>query len=205
MSSFPKISVILPTLGRPEGLARCLESLKNQNYPQDLIQIWVKEDEPRLGVPKRVKQGVEETDGEMIVFASNDIEFHEDALMIATAEFDRDETLGLLAFNTGEVLPDEGNICEHFMIKRAILPLIHGEIFDIELYHVGVDNLLWAKCKKLGMAKRSTDAIVTHYHFSTGKSDFDSIYALGWDQEKVEHDRNLLKIKLEKLYGRENP
>lgn len=205
MSSFPKISVILPTLGRPEGLARCLVSLQNQNYPEDLIQIWVKEDEPRLGVPKRVKQGVEETDGEMIVFASNDIEFNEDALMIATAEFDRDETLGLLAFNTGEVLPDEGNICEHFMIKRAILPLIDGEIFDCEFYHVGTDNMLWAKCKKLGMAKRSIDAIVTHYHFSTGKSDFDPIYALGWDQEKVEHDRNLLKIKLEKLYGRENP
>lgn len=187
----PKISVVLPTLGRPAGLKRCLDSIKNLNYPENLIELIVLEDDPRIGVPFRVKQGVARSTGEYIVFASNDIEFTPDSFMLAYLK-----NKGLVAFNNGFVLPDEGNICEHFMIRKDLIPKIGGEIFDTAFHHVGVDNLLWAKCKKLGEAVRADDAIVKHYHFSKGGK-MDEVYDEGWRKSKS--DRKLLKKKLQEL------
>lgn len=189
----PKLSFIIPTLGRPEGLKRCLESIKNLNYPQDKIEIIVKQDsfENRTGVPKLLKQGVEESTGDWIVFASNDTEFTPNSIVEALAV----GMDGFVSFNTGSILPDEGNINEHFMIRKDVIEKI-GEVFDTDFYHCGVDNLLWAKMKKLGIAKRADKAIVNHYHFTKG-AEMDKVYSLGW--EHVEADRALLAKKLSEL------
>ena len=131
--------------------------------------------------------------GSFIVFASNDMEFEKNCLLEALRE-----TKALVAFNSGPVYPDEGNICEHFIIRRDFINEIGGEIFDTEFNHIGVDNLLWAKCFKLNEATRSERAIIHHYHFSKG-SPFDEVYSLVWGREDVEKDRELLKKKLQEL------
>lgn len=189
----PKISFVIPTLGREEGLKRCLKSISELNYPQDKIEVIIKHDSfsERVGVPKLLKAGVEESTGEWVVFASNDTEFDPNAITEALAEGND----GFVAFNTGNILPDEGNINEHFMIRKDIIEKI-GEVFDTEFYHVGVDNLLWAKMKKLGIAKRADRAIVHHKHFSKG-ADYDEVYQLGWFQ--MDQDRLLLEKKLAEL------
>lgn len=192
----PKITFVIPTLGREEGLKRCLDSIKNLNYPQDKIEVIVKQDyfgEKRVGVPKLVKQGVEESTGEWIVFASNDTEFTPESINEALLVGD----LGYVAFNTGPVAPDEGNINEHFMIRKDIIAKI-GEVFDTEFWHVGVDNLLLAKMKKLGIFKRADKAIVNHYHFTKG-ANMDDTYKLGWKEEMVAKDSALLAKKLSEL------
>ena len=192
-SGNPKVTFVIPTLGREDGLARCLDSIKALNYPQDKIEIIVKQDslENRMGVPKLVKQGVEESTGEWVVFASNDTEFTPESINEALA-VGQD---GYVAFNTGEVYPDGGNANEHFMIRKDIIEQI-GEVFDTDFFHCGVDNLLMAKMKKLGVFVRADKAIVNHYHFSQGAK-MDKIYELGWS--KVEEDRALLTKKLEEL------
>ena len=192
----PSVSIILPTLQREAGLQRCLQSIEQLNYPADLIQTIVIEDSPRIGVPKRVAEGLEKSSGELIVFASNDIEFDPDSLILAVLE---SKNKGLVAFNTGEVSEDEGNICEHFLIRKNLIEKIGGEIFDTEFFHCGVDNLLWAKAKKLGEAIRCEKAKINHYHFSKGTAEFDEVNAIGWNEENVKHDRELLKKKLELL------
>lgn len=191
-NDLPKISFVIPNLGREEGLKRCVDSIKALNYPQDKIEIIVKQDsfENRIGVPKLVKKGVEESTGDWVVFASNDTEFFRDSITEAL-KVGND---GYVAFNTGKVSQDEGNINEHFMIRRDIIEKI-GEIFDTDFNHVGVDNLLWAKMKKLGIAKRADNAIVKHYHFTQG-AEKDDVYKIGWDPIKVEEDRALLVKKL---------
>jgi SAM-dependent methyltransferase len=194
-STMPKMTFVIPTLGREEGLKRCVDSIKKLNYPQDKIEIIIKEDslENRTGVPKLVKQGFEESTGDWIVFASNDTEFTPDSINEALWE----GTGGYVAFNTGLILPDEGNINEHFMIRRDIVEKI-GEIFDTDFWHVGCDNLLWAKMKKLGIAKRADKAVVKHYHWSkTTDRKMDEVYKTGWSH--VEEDRVLLKKKLAEL------
>lgn len=190
----PTVSFVIPTIGREEGLKRCVDSIKALNYPQEKIDIHIIEDKPRLGVPKRVEQGVNETNGDFICFASNDIEFTQNSLIIAVLQAIL-HNKRLVSFNTGELLPDNGNINEHFIIKRSLVSEIGG-IFDTDFNHVGVDNLLWAKCAKMDEAIRAKDAVVKHFHFSKG-AEMDEVYKLGW--EKVEQDRKLLEKKLKEL------
>jgi tetratricopeptide (TPR) repeat protein len=189
----PKITFVIPTLGREDGLKRCTASIEALNYPKSKIEVIIKQDsyENRVGVPKLLKQGVEESSGEWIVFASNDTEFTPDSITEALAVGEK----GYVAFNTGEVYPDGGNANEHFMIRKDIIEKI-GEVFDTEFYHCGVDNLLMAKMKKLGIFVRADKSIVNHYHFTKG-SEMDKTYKLGWSH--VEDDRELLKKKLAEL------
>lgn len=189
----PKISFVIPTLGREEGLKRCLDSIEKLKYPKNKIEVIVKRDsfENRTGVPKLLRQGVEESTGDWVVFASNDTEFTPDSINEALAVGRN----GYVAFNTGEVYKDGGNANEHFMIRRDIVEEI-GEIFDTEFFHCGCDNLLMAKMKKLGIFKRADKAIVNHFHFSKG-AEMDKTYQLGWS--KVEADRALLEKKLAEL------
>ena len=186
-----KVSIIIPTLGRAAGLQRCLESIDKLNYPKELLQVIVKDGEGT--VPQKVAAGLKDADGEYIVYAANDMEFDPDAIKIAVEE---DRNRGLIAFGGHEILADEGNINEHFLIHRKLISDIGGEIFDTEFHHLGCDNLLWAKAKKLGRAYASKRALVIHHHFSKGAPD-DEIYQKGWS--KVQEDRELLKKKLEEL------
>jgi hypothetical protein len=187
----PKVSIILPTLGRPDGLKRCLDSIDKLNYPKELIQTIVL-DGPGT-VPEKVAKGLAESTGEYLVYAANDMEFDPDAIKIA---IDEDRNHGLVAFGGHEIYPDKGNINEHFLIHRDLVKDIGGEIFDTEFFHLGVDNLLWAKATKLNRAIASINARVIHYHFSQGSTK-DEVYQKGWSM--MEQDRELLKKKLEEL------
>jgi hypothetical protein len=191
------MSVVIPTLGkRMDGLTRCVQSITKTIYPQKLLQTVVIEDTPRKGLPIRLKEGVDISTGEWIVFASDDTEFTEQCLMQAYLTHVRTGKR-LISFNTGPLYPDEGNICEHFMIRRDLIPQIGGEIFDTELSHVGVDNLLWAKCKKLNEAVRSEDAVLIHHHFKDGKTPMDETYQVAW--ENADKDREILQKKMGEL------
>jgi glycosyltransferase involved in cell wall biosynthesis len=190
-----KVSIIIPTLGkRPDGLKRCLDSIDNLDYPKDLVETIVIEDNPRLGLPKRLNEGMRKSTGELIVFASDDTEFMPDCVRLAVEASD---DYDLIALNTGKVYPDEGNICEHFLIKKSfVLDHLDGQIFDEDLSHCGVDNLLWAKAKKYGKAIRLDTAVLNHYHWTKGFPK-DETYNLAW--EKVGEDREVLKKKLQEL------
>lgn len=190
----PTVSIIIPQLGRPEGLMRCLGSIDALYYPKHLVEVLIEEGED--SVPIKVKRAFEKSKGEVIVYASNDIEFTPESLYIAILE-SRATKKGLAAFNTGELLPDLGNICEHFLIRRSLVELLENkEIFSIEFHHVGVDNWLWEQAKRLGEETRCEEAIVHHYHFSKGAPN-DEVYEKGW--KNAEMDRKLLKTKLETL------
>lgn len=183
----PKITFILPTIAgeRPEGVKRCMDSIKNLNYPQELIETLVITGDET--VPEKVKEGVELSTGEYIVYAADDAEFTYNSLIIALLE-----NKDLVSFNTGMLYPDYGNICEHFIIRKDFIEKIGGEIFDTRLYHIGVDNLLWKKANKYGTAQYCKDAIVYHYHFTRG-GQIDKTYEKGWDKDRVKHDRELLE------------
>lgn len=195
----PTISFILPHLGsgkRELGLKKCIDSIVDLDYPRELKEIIVM-DGPET-VPVKVKMGYKESRGEWIVYAANDCEFERDSISVALGVA-RETGRRLVAFNTGEVYPDHGNICEHFMIRRDLVELLEGkEIFCTEFHHTGVDNFLWAQCEKLEASARAETAFVRHRHFTKG-ADFDDVYRRGW--EHVTEDRALLKKKLESLYG----
>jgi len=191
----PKVSILIPTLKRPEGLKKCLDSIDKLNYPKNRLEVLVEEDEPRIGVAKRLNKLFAQSTGDLVVYGSNDIEFTPDSIRNAVKYIKEND---LVSFNTGEVLPDEGNICEHFIIKRDVVnKILKGKIFSEKFNHLAVDNLLWATIKKFGKVVRADNAIVKHYHFSNNNAKFDDVYKLGW--EDVDNDRKILKEELDKL------
>jgi len=191
-NQLPVVSFIIPTLGREEGLKRCLESIWKLNYPNDLKEIIIEENINDT-VPVKVAMGLAKSHGALIVYAANDMEFTPDSLIKAV---NASKKKGLVSFNSGPVYPDKGNINEHFLIRRDIIDKIGGEIFNTRFHHVGCDNLLWAQCDKLGEAIRCEDAIIIHHHFTKG-AQMDDVYNIGWS--KVEEDRKILKEELNKL------
>ena len=202
--NLPVVSIIIPTMGeRPEGLKKCLDSIKTLNYPQELIETLVIEDKPRKGMPIRLKEGVEQTKGEIIVFASDDTEFLPDSIIQMYRDFDLHKSVILVSFNSGEVYKDEGNICEHFGFRREALDDIGGEIFDTDFNHLGVDNLLWAKCKRLKGALHSERAKLIHNHWTKTGKEQDNTYKVAWG--KADEDRALLKVKLAELEAQPIP
>lgn len=186
----PKVSIVIPHLGRTEGLKRCLESIKNLNYPKEMIETIIVEGEGT--VPEKVARGVAKATGEWIVYAANDMTFSPNCIFEAV-QSDK----SLVAFNGGPVSADEGNICEHFAIRKDFIRKLDGGVFSCEFHHCGADNFLWAQAKKLKEAEWCEGAIVTHEHFSKG-AEYDEVYQKGWS--KVEEDRALLKKKLKALY-----
>ncbi len=188
----PTVSIIIPQLGREEGLKRCLDSIDRLYYPKHLIEVLIEEGEET--VPIKVKKGFERSKGDVIVYAANDMEFTPKSLYEAV-RLSRD--FGLVAFNAGEVLPDRGNICEHFLITKKLATEL-GEIFDTEFHHVGVDNLLWARAEKRQQSVRAEKAIIHHHHFSKREGEgWDLVYDKGWSE--TSEDRELLKNKLKSL------
>ncbi len=190
----PKVSIVIPNLERPEGLKRCLDSIATLNYPENLIEVIVEDGEGT--VPIKVARGLEKATGEWILYGANDIEFTPDSLILGILDSIA-EKKRLIAFDTG-VRNSEGYINEHFMIHKDLVPLIGGEIFDTEFHHVGVDDLLWKKCDKLGEAMISRGQI-KHHHFSRIGSGIekDAVIEKGWKNE-VE-DRALLQRKLKEI------
>mgnify|MGYP006921293522 CR=1 FL=1 len=196
--NLPKISFVIPTLGRQAGLERVINSIKALNYPQDKVEIIVIEDEPRIGVPKRVNEGAAKATGEWIVFAANDLEFTPDSVMIAFRIAMENSKL-FMAFNTNMPGETKPRLCEHFMMHKKIVARLDGKVFDEDFNHVGVDDLLWAKMQKMGQAMRAVPAIVHHYHFSRPGGQMDAVYEKGWNEESVSKDRALLETKLKEL------
>jgi len=185
----PTVSIIIPQLGREGGLKRCLDSIDALYYPKHLLEVIIEKGDET--VPVKVANALAKAEGEVIVYAANDIEFTRESLYRAVKLSEKG--YGLVAFNTGEIYEDEGNICEHFLITEELIKQLDGQIFDTDFHHVGVDNLLWAKAKKLNQATRCEEAVVIHHHFTKGNV-MDEVYDKGWS--KNVEDRELLKQKL---------
>jgi len=206
--SFPKISIIIPHLSeidgkkllhREEGLKRCIDSIKKQTYDQSLLEIIVHDG---LGtVPEKVEQCLKRSTGEFIVFAANDMEFAADAIELAWKD-SVEHDVSLVAFNGGSLLRDEGNICEHFLIRKDfVTQLESGQIFSTDFHHVGCDNWLWAQAKKMNQSYRSERAKMVHHHFSKTGNPQDDVYKKGW--ANLSKDRDTLKRKLDILMKQE--
>jgi mannosyltransferase OCH1-like enzyme/glycosyltransferase involved in cell wall biosynthesis len=187
----PRVCILLPTLGRPEGLRMCLESIEGLYYPKHLLRTVV--DDGEGTVPQKVnRMAAANPDADCYVYAANDMTFDPWCVYRAVQ---MSKAYGLVSFNAGPVYPDEGNICEHFLITRGLC-LRLGEIFSEKFHHVGCDNLLWAMAKALGQAARCEEARIGHRHFSRG-APLDDVYHKGWSH--VEDDRRVLAEELKRL------
>ena len=158
----PVVDIIIPTVNsRPEGLARCIESIYKLEYPKELVNIILEEGDET--VPEKMKLGLEKSKGSYIAYMADDTEFTPYALILNVFESIKTGK-GLVAFDTG-VRNTEGFINEHFLINKSLVPLIGGEIFDTDFRHFCCDDWLHFLCDKLDTFMMGR-GVVKHRHYS---------------------------------------
>ena len=194
----PKVSVVIPTLCRPEAV-EALEQSIPELAKWDNLEIVVEQDslDNRRGAPKTLKAGVDRSTGDFVLFLGDDCRptagFVRIALECAFKNF-RDG-FGLVGLNDGIW---KGEIATHWLASKALLPMLDGEFFHTGYHHVGCDNELTARCKKLGKFAWCEESRIEHDHpAKKGWDNLDESHRLAYS--RVVQDRQLLKERAEQL------
>jgi len=199
----PKVSIVIPTLDRPEGLQRCIREIHN-NANYDNYEIIIESDSftDRQGVPKVLKRGVEKSTGELVMFLANDIipqpNFLFNAVIAMAIHYpDLD---GLIGLND---MYWKGQFATHWLASKKLLPYLDGEFFHTGYHHTGCDNELTERCKLINRYHWAENAKVYHDHpVQKGAlivKDNDRVYQIAYSPENLVHDRELLYSRAEKL------
>lgn len=200
----PKVSICIPTLGRPEKLNRLLVAIKeNANY--DNYEVIVKADEwmpNNIGAPKMLKKCVDESTGELVMFLGNDCvpekNFLQEAVWEMARRFpDLDGMVGL-----HDSYWQKEHVAPHWMASKKLLPYLDGEFFHTGYFHTGPDNELLARVEKIGKYAWSEKSRITHDHpMMNGKGEVpDAIYSQAYGGPRHDHDDKLYAERSKK-YG----
>ncbi|TAK84991.1 MAG: glycosyltransferase [Betaproteobacteria bacterium] len=71
---FVRVSVVVPTCGRPELLARCLAALEKQTLPREEYELIVVDDSGRSGPAAARNRGCRKARAEIVAFTDDDTE-----------------------------------------------------------------------------------------------------------------------------------
>lgn len=117
-SSFPSLSVLLPAFNEEDTIAKSIESILDQNYPQDKIQIIVVNDgstdsteeiageyedditlisQENQGKGAALNTGMEEADGDLVVVQDADSVIQPDAYHMMVGHFEDEDVGGVIA------------------------------------------------------------------------------------------------------------
>jgi len=196
----PKVSIVIPSLGREDKLKRCLDAIK-ENAGYDNYEIIVEYDslDDRQGAPKTLKKGVEKSTGELVAFIGNDCIPRKNFLINAIIAMHRHfpDLDGLIGFNDCYW---KGEFATHWLASKRLLPYLGGEFFHTGYYHVACDNELTERVKQLGKYHWEESAVIYHDHPGIHGAgnwekgwDQDPGYKYAYSREVIEHDRALIE------------
>jgi glycosyltransferase involved in cell wall biosynthesis len=189
----PSVAIIIPTLGREEKLQKLLKLIPERASYSNYKVIVQRDEFPpnNQGVTKTFKNGLEESQSDLVMYLGNDCVPEQDFLFSAVWKFQESfpDGIGLVGLNDGHW---KGQIATHWLASRNLLPLLGGEFFHTGYHHVGCDNELTARCKKLGKYVWCEESRVWHPHPKHGDGKDDEVYQLGWQDDFVRQDRALL-------------
>jgi hypothetical protein len=201
----PKVSIIIPTLGRPEKLTRCLQAIRDNAEYRNYQVVVVPDDPPpnNQGVPKLLQKGLTEARawcptylGEdvspLVMYLGNDCipqpGFLREAVYSMLRHFPKLD--GLIGLNDGYW---HGEVATHWLVGVALKPQLDHEFFHTGYHHVGCDNELTERCRLLEKYHWEERAVVHHDHpVNSGQpmDQADEVYRLGWKHR--EDDLELL-------------
>lgn len=168
----PAVTIVIPSLGRPEKLARCVEAI-HRNAGYDRYEVVIMEDRlppDNIGVPKLLQQAVAQSDKPLVMFLANDCVPEKDFLLRAVvAMLDKFPDLdGMIGLNDGYW---HGEFSLFWLAGRKLLPALGGEFFHTGYHHYGCDNELSARCQLLGKYAWCESAVARHQHEHDGVSE----------------------------------
>lgn len=191
----PKVSIVIPTLGREEQLKRLLGLIPlTANYENYEIIVMEDSFDDRQGALKLVKKGVDKSAGDLVMFLGNDCVPHQNFLINAVrAMYDNfgEEMDGLIGLNDGYW---NGEFATHWLASKKLLPYLDGEFFHTGYYHAGCDNELTERCRVIGKYAWASNAKVVN------ETQFDEVHRIAYDDTRLKHDRDLLESR-SKLLG----
>ena len=218
----PKVSIIIPTYKRTDRLVTCLEKIAENtiysNYEVLIGVDGVKETydfikglesekvkitffDKHRGVAHVVSDLVNMAESEYVCFIGDDVEVKPGWLIYA---FSACEGKYLVGLNDGVW---NGEIANHWFAPKALKESFGGDFFHKGYHHVGMDNELTDKAKKIGAYKFGEMARIDHIHFIAGNSSDkkriapkDETYAEAWTDEWVVKDRALLATRKKNNY-----
>lgn len=201
---FPKVSIVIPTLGREDKLQRLLQKIEeNAGYTNYEIIVESDSFENRQGAPKILKRGVEKSTGDFVMFLGNDCIPEKNFLLFAMLKMIRTfpDMDGLVGLN--DLYWVGGEFYTHWLASKKLLPYLDGEFFHTGYHHTGCDNELTERCRLIGKAVWAEESKVYHDHpVQTGfkTAEMDAVYKLAYNTQNTEADKKLLYERAEK-YG----
>lgn len=216
-----KIAIIIPTMNRKERLLNCLTKIKenayipyeifigvdgNEEYFNELNKILKDEKnvttilfEKKSTVPNLVEDLVdiaEEAGFKYVSYLGDDTEPLVGFLIHA---YEACEGKNLVCYNDKIW---NGEVACHWFAPIELREKLGGFFFYRGYQHLGCDNELTQKAKKLGLYKFEQNAYVDHIHcFKAICSEKDKVaepdecYKLAWSPSNLEVDRKLLEIR----------
>jgi glycosyltransferase involved in cell wall biosynthesis len=192
----PKVSIVIPTLGREDKLERCLKLIK-ENAGYDNYEVIVEHDsfDNRQGALKTFNRGVYKSNGDLIMFLSNDCLPEEDFLLRAVVHMIKTYPAmdGLVSCNDGN---RNGELAIFWIGSKKLLPYLDGNFANEEYNHCYADNELTERCKQLGKYSYCIDSLIKHDHPFINGSEMDEVYKLAYNKDSVENDRILYETRL---------
>lgn len=196
------VTVVIPTYKRPEKLARCLESIRAQDYPARLIRVIAEEDIDRefaFGIWNRIIPTI--TEG-IAVYLCDDVELDPGCIKAGVfALWSRWEDLdGVVGFNQRNIQGKAGTaqsamgmigakFLDRFPERRPFCPDYARFHFDSELGHMA---------RHIGRFHFEIKASLVHYHPAHHPDEMDETHHVVRDKVEQNEDGRLWKERRER-------
>jgi glycosyltransferase involved in cell wall biosynthesis len=196
----PIVSIIIPVI-RPKKAERCISAIHRcrNGIP---VEILTKKDKKRIGCPLMVKQLVEKSQCNLVMYLGDDTVplpgFLENAIKAMETLPDKWGLVGLNdQFHTG------GNLATHWLAHKNLLPKLGGEFFHTGYRHTMCDVELTERCRMMNRYVWAEDAKIKHDHpYVTGNrkqmdKDYERVYSNSWRS----HDEQLYHARKHTNWG----
>ncbi len=186
------ISVCIPIV-RPEKATRVIDAVKAEGIE---VEILAEEDKERIGCPKMLKQLVDKSKGDLVMFLGDDTIPQAGFMRAALKVMDKlPDGWGVVGLNS-----QPSKHAAHFLADKRMLPLLEGEFFNTVYRHCWCDNELTDIARENGRYVFCEDAVVKHDHpIFTGKGE-DADYLRVYSTEFKKYDKSIyIKRKRDRL------
>lgn len=192
------LSIIIPTI-RPPGRDRCIESIhKYIGIEKDKYEIVTEEDINRIGSNLMIKNLVNKTQYDLVLYLGDDTEITEGCIPEALRIMNTfEDGWGMVGLN--DQFHNLDDLATHWLAHKKLLPYLDGEFLNTQYRHSFSDAEFILRCKEINRYKPSYNSIIIHHHPIVSSNinwdkDYDRIYSPPYWL----HDRQLYLKRLKK-------
>jgi glycosyltransferase involved in cell wall biosynthesis len=192
------ISIIVPTLGRPQALAPLIYSIRTTT-PRDHYEIVFVLDHGDIKshqalrsfqhdirvvsasgtYPQKINHGYDESVGDLILPTADDVRFHSDWYELTVEEFG---TNWVCVLGTNDLSPatEDGEHVTMPIVRRSYIEdpgAVLGErgsVFNEAYHHNFVETELWQLARYRKVTRWSKEIVIEHLHPDWGKREEDA-------------------------------